>query len=544
MCSSQKKPQMTWREQLFQQLPLWIQRFFVLKPKTQFIKEVKKNQEMLHSLNLRAWFEQKELNQSIIKSIQAANKFKTAIKNNQKIMHYLNNDPHKFLFGASSSSYQYEGGLDDYNANAVFYRAKKWPLAEDAIDFWNRYEGDIKQMKKELGINAFRLSIAWERIQPKRTQDLRQDMTNKYLDIVKKLKENGIEPIIVLHHYTIPGWFADLGGFENKNNIVFFVNFAKKMYTALHEHVTYWSTFNAIEGYAFKGYYTLDGPPGTKRSLFTTQKVMYNMLSAHGQIYDAIKNIYNSYKNNPKIPIPLIGLQKNIIPFDPFDEAESCEKIPTISRQWEVPLKNKISQFICSFSTLINDTIFFKFLHRTYRNKLDWIGLNYHSNMIMKGTKPLEEQDEYRKTKNITYRDYPEGMYRSLQIINDNVAKPLNIPIIITENGIATDNDEIGNKKRERFFRRTLYVIRKRIEEGYPIIGYKPWASHDNYEWPSTKQPDPYNRPYGFFEVKFKEKKDSPDYLKRTLKTGAEYYRDFIKHYFDPEYKKEIKESP
>ena len=83
-----------------------------------------------------------------------------------------------------------------------------------------------------------------------------------------------------------------------------------------------------------------------------------------------------------------------------------------------------------------------------------------------------------------------------------------------------------------RFFQRSLYTIRNLIEEGYPIIGYTPWASHDNYEWPSEKQPDTYDRPYGFFHVEFD--KDSPNYLKRTIKDGAHFYCDIITEYFNP----------
>src|SRR5690606_21856337 len=138
---------------------------------------------------------------------------------------------------------------------------------------------------------------------------------------------------------------------------------------------------------------------------------------------------------------------------------------------------------------------------------------------------PQTETDPDRMTENPTYRDYPEGFYRAVKEIYKNVAKPLGIPIIITENGIATNNDE----RRTRFFQRTLYTIRKLIEEGYPIIGYTPWASHDNYEWPSKDQTDAFtSRRYGFFSVDFSK----PEELPRTLKEGARYYRDFIKSYF------------
>ena len=146
----------------------------------------------------------------------------------------------------------------------------------------------------------------------------------------------------------------------------------------------------------------------------------------------------------------------------------------------------------------------------------------------MRFTQKMKENNPDFMTENINYRDYPEGIYRAARIINDNIARPLNIPIFITENGIATKNDIAGNEKRTRFFRRALYTIRKLIEENYTIIGYTPWASHDNYEWPSEDQPNPYDRPYGIFTVDF----NSPD-LTRSLKTGAHYYRDFIKKYFE-----------
>ena len=521
-------------QQAHQSLLQWFKGLFITDKKTKKFQEaVTASIATGKPLDLKAFYHAKE-NQaasSITNPTDSARKFKTAIINSAKkggIMERFKNSPEKFLLGASSSSYQYEGGLDGNNANAVFYKSKKLPMAGDAINFWNKYKSDIQQMKNELGINSFRLSIAWERVQPdKEVWDI--SAIHKYVTIIKTLKEYNIEPIVVLHHYTIPQWFAELGGFEKAANITYFVEFAKKMYTALHKDVTYWSTFNAIEGYAFKGYYTLDGPPGTKKSLITTQKVMLNMLSAHAQVYQAIKGktrmfftepgLYQKYKpHNPLIPNPQIGIQKNIVLFDPFENKNTsfCEK--------------KGSQFICGFSSLLNNTMFFKLIRYKYSDLIDWIGLNIYSNMFMLYAERQEETEEDRKTENLNYRDYPEGIYRAVKIINDKIARPLNIPIIITENGIATKNDHSGNEKRTRFFRRALYTIRKLIEEGYPIIGYTPWSSHDNYEWPSQKQANPHDRPYGIFAVDF----DNP-VLPRTLKEGAEYYRDFIKEYLKKE---------
>jgi beta-glucosidase len=525
----------------------WVKSFFVTPvKKSKFQTAVAQATATGKPLNLFEFYKQKEKKIDTKKreaiACDAANKFTVAIQNNTNVMKWLKNKPHNFLFGASSSSYQYEGGLDSDNANAIFYQKKGLEPAGKAISFLNSYEKDIKQMKDELGINCFRISIAWDRVQlapelwNKPSETLwNQIAINHYKKIIKTLKNNNIEPIVVLHHYTIPQWFAEIGGFEKKENITYFVEFAKKMYEALHEDVTYWSTFNAIEGYAFKGYWTSDGPPGI-HNMQITQTVMSNMLNAHVQIYQAIKSPEGLYRTNvnKNIPEPQIGIQKNIVLLDPHEESNIC--IRTATRP------------ICILGTAMQNKGFFDFfttgtfkmripswINVSYTDlrapqSIDWIGINEYSNMEMRGLTPQITTDETRKTENLNYRDYPEGIYRAVQIISDKIAKPLNIPIIITENGIATKNDEDGNKKRELFFRRTLYTIRKLIEEGYPIIGYTPWASHDNYEWPSQKQPDPYDRPYGMFHVNFD--KNSPTYLQRTLKKGAEYYRDFVKAYF------------
>lgn len=508
------------------------------------------------SLDLFAFYKQKEEKQlapeyskakSLIDPQVAANEFKKTIKNNISVMQWLQNDPNKFFFGASSSSYQYEGGLDANNANAIFYQSRGLEPAGIAIDFWNRHEKDISQMESELGINCFRLSIAWDRVQlaPELWNDPEQPLWNQnaidqYVKIIRLLKQKNIEPIVVLHHYTIPQWFAEIGGFEKRENIKHFVEFAKKMFEALHEDVTYWSTFNAIEGYAFKGYHQLEGPPGIKekQGLIQTQKVMANMLEAHVQVYQAIKGpegLYNhivAQKNN--IPKPLIGIQKNIALLDPDPRSYLFTRKKTELLMWAGgnPAQNKgFFDFFKTGTFYIPHFITHTNIRAT--SSLDWIGVNIYSNMYMVGSTRQQEQEVDRKTANLNYRDYPEGIYRAVKIINDNIAHPRNIPIIITENGIATDNDADGDIKRERFFRRALYMIRKLIQEGYPIIGYTPWASHDNYEWPSKIQPDPYDRPYGMFKVNFD--KTSPHYLERSLKKGAQYYRNFVKEYFKKE---------
>jgi len=509
----------------------WIKSFFTTPAdKSKFVKATEESVP----LDLLAFYKEKEGKEasSFNNAENAAKKFKESLvkaANNDPIMKKFKDKPEQFLFGGSSSDHQYNGDPDDLdtNANVIFYKEKGFKTAGKAIDFWNKYKNDIPQMQDELGINSFRISIGWDRVQPG-IKGWDRKAIDHYVDMIRTLKQHGIEPIVVLHHYTIPQWFAKIGGFEHLKNGKYFVTFAEEMYAALYKDVTYWSTFNAIEGYAFKGYFTLDGPPGKEKSYTLTQQVMANMLEAHVQTYKALKNRYQELaKLDPKIPNPQIGIQKNIVLLDPYPESY----LPT----------RKLTQLLMSIGgTPLQNKGFFGFFTTgtfyvpgliTYTNPdakkaLDWIGLNIYSNRFMVATAHQQEQAEERTTNNLNYRDYPEGIYRAVKIIYDNIAKPLNIPIIITENGIATENDTKGNEKRTRFFKRALYTIRKLIEEGYPIIGYTPWACHDNYEWPSKEQPNPYDRPYGFFHVDFQD----PN-LKRTLKTGSYFYRDFVKAY-------------
>jgi beta-glucosidase/6-phospho-beta-glucosidase/beta-galactosidase len=267
-------------------------------------------------------------------------------------------------------------------------------------------------------------------------------------------------------------------------------------------------------------------------------EVMANMLEAHVDVYQAIKKIYKEKSLTKNIPNPQIGIQKNIVPLD------------AITKTWRQTVNWPVSKLFTMMGEAAQNKGFFNFFNtgsfyvwlptKAYvktkynpnaKSSLDWIGVNIYSNMYMLWSQRQEETVADKQTANVNYRDYPEGIYRAVEKINDNIAKPLNIPIIVTENGIATDNSIAGNEKRTRFFQRTLFTIRKLLEDNFNIIGYTPWSAHDNYEWPSVEQPDPWNsRRYGFFYVDFD--KNSPNYLQRTLKTGAHYFRDFLRSFF------------
>ncbi len=160
-------------------------------------------------------------------------------------------------------------------------------------------------------------------------------------------------------------------------------------------------------------------------------------------------------------------------------------------------------------------------LNLTHKNPfaigaLDFIGLNYYSNRHLFLTKTVQEQEPERTTDNGNYRIYPQGLYRAIVELSERIAQPLSIPIYVTENGIATMDDE----KRYAFYHQYLYALCKAIEDGYPVYGYLPWTLADNYEWPNRKKHS--KRVYGLCSV------DKNDPAKLIIKNGTRSYIDFV----------------
>ena len=486
-------------------------------------------------------------------SIQhAAQDLYNAIKTNP----YLTIQPSEFILGASSSAYQIEGGLDHSSAAARFYAKKaKLPTAGIAIDFYNRYKEDIKQMKEELHINAFRISLAWDRIQPQQGK-FSQEAIAFYKDVLQTLIAHDIKPLVVFHHYDVPTWFEDLGGFEKKKNGKFFQEFALHVYKELAQELgsCIISMCCAAEGPAFKGYFTGEGTPGEKDNLHKTHTVIANMYYEMVDTALAFKKSYiHLKKTRPSIQPPYIGIQINIVPIDPHpDVQQPCIK----------------TALGCSIGAYVQGGGVFNFLvngeYRVYtpdisimkqtkganvyryhpeaHKAFDWIGVNVYSNNFLNGFERINgnkliESDEERYTDNTNYRNYPEGIYRAVQMVAENVTIPLGairnadgrpLPILVTENGIATKDDA----KRTRYFKKALCSITQLIKDGYRVEGYLPWTSHDNFEWPTQDNPDGFgSKNYGFFAVN--RDKNSPDYLKRTLKEGSRGYAAFAHEFFN-----------
>jgi beta-glucosidase len=419
--------------------------------------------------------------------------------------------PKDFLWGVSTAAHQVEGN----NTNNQWYvwensvdengkpRVEGGQKSGIACDHWNRYPEDIRLMK-ELGVKAYRFSVEWSRIEPQKGV-FDSAAIRHYQDVCDSLIENDIQPMVTLHHFTNPIWFEEMGAFEERENIKYFVEFVEKIFPALQDRVGMWCTINEPAVYTVDGYFTSLSPPG-KSDPALAAMVLRNLLEAHVQAYHKIKSL-------PGGENARIGIVKNMTQFDPYDKWNPADWFvaSTVYKIFNESilgfLKTGEYKFKLPFEVNMMD-------HNPEAvNTLDFIGLNYYSHYYYRFTFDQEKIFEpHYKTGDIMtdmdYAFYPEGIYRAVQTLSQ-----FNVPIYVTENGIADAKDD----RRALFISRYLYAISKAIKDGYDVKGYFYWSLLDNFEWSFG-----YDKQFGLYSV-------DPETQERTLKEGAKQYQKIVK---------------
>jgi len=419
--------------------------------------------------------------------------------------------PKDFVWGAASAAHQVEGGHQDINNfgrwEKQFHENGEPTIVNGdksglAVDHWNRVEQDT-QLMTELGIDAYRFSVSWSKIMPQPSV-VDSAALQHYVDEVDILLANGIEPMVTLHHFTHPLWFEDLGGFEKEENIAYFVEFAEVVFNALHSKVTQWCTINEPSVYMFDAYLSGHFPPGKQDPVLAAQ-VLENLMRAHVRVYNKIKSLPGGQKSN-------VGLVKNMMQMDAHSQYNIMDhfiKFFADNNYNEVVLNLfKTDKFDFYMPTMVDRSASIEGASQT----LDFIGLNYYSHYAFDFNGNIDESLETKAypgevMTDMDYGIYPEGIYRAIKRISQ-----LNVPIIITENGIADDRDD----RRGNYIERTLYAVSKAIEDGYDVQGYYYWSLTDNFEWNLG-----YGQRFGLYHVNFETQE-------RRLKEGSKRYIEII----------------
>jgi beta-glucosidase len=361
--------------------------------------------------------------------------------------------PQNFFWGAATSAYQVEGN----NVNSDWWEwERKIGLKETsglACRHYDLYQEDF-DLAKLLNHNAHRLSVEWSRIEPEEGGFLEKEI-ERYRDVILSLRTRNLEPIVTLHHFTNPLWFAKLGGWQNKRAHNYFLRYVAKIVEALSDKVNFWITINEPLVYVYHGYILGVWPPQEK-SFLKASSVKKNLIVAHTEAYSLIHSIYK--KRN--LSHPLVSIAQNMQAFSP------CSNV----------LKNKLAVY------LRNKFFNFEFIERTIRY-LDFIGVNYYArslvdvqgwsfknlmlDMCSKNHKPL-------KKNSLGWDIYPQGLYNLLLRL-----KKYNLPVFILENGICTEDDDL----RWDFISEHLKNLHFAMQKGVKLLGYIYWSLLDNFEW-------------------------------------------------------------
>ncbi|MDD5518688.1 MAG: glycoside hydrolase family 1 protein [Candidatus Omnitrophica bacterium] len=353
--------------------------------------------------------------------------------------------PKEFLWGAATSAYQVEG-------NNMFSDWWEWEkrislkhLSGLACRHYEFYAQDF-DLAKGLNHNCHRLSIEWARVEPEEGKFSGEELEH-YRRVILALKERGLRPIVTLHHFTNPIWFAKIGAWRNRKADKYFLRYVEKVVNILAGEVPFWVTINEPNVYAYHSYLLGLWPPQGK-SFFRARQVTHNLVNAHIQAYHLIRDIYK--KNN--LSYPKISIAQNMQAFIP--------RLPSLANKIAVYLKHKFYNL--------------EFIEKLIAHQaIDFIGMNYYSpSWVGKGGRKADP-GVLRKN-SMGWDIYPQGLYDLLMGL-----KNYNLPVFILENGICTDNDAL----RWDYIKEHLESLSRAMQNGVKILGYVYWSLLDNFEW-------------------------------------------------------------
>jgi beta-glucosidase len=396
--------------------------------------------------------------------------------------------PQDFLWGAATSAYQVEGD----NLNSDWWLWEKEGGRENsgsACRHYELYEQDF-DLARSLNHNAHRLSIEWSRIEPEEGKFVEEQLKH-YLEVILSLRSRNIEPVVTLHHFTNPIWFSKRGGWENRRSVACFLRYCDFLTRFLAKHVRYWITINEPNVYISHAYIMGVWPPGVK-SYAKAKAVQDNLFLAHIKAFRLMHKIYKDLK----IYEPYVSIAQNMMAFVP------CT--PNLNNRFAAYLRDKWYNF--------------GFLDRIMRHKaMDFIGINYYSRQLVEVRKwrfanlaldVCKNNHHPLKKNSLGWDIYPEGLYELLLKL-----KKYNLPVIITENGVCTQDDFL----RWDYIYAHLKNIRLAMEKGVQVKGYLYWSLMDNFEWDKGFSPR-----FGLLEVDYNT-------YKRTIRESARKFGQVCK---------------
>jgi beta-glucosidase len=464
--------------------------------------------------------------------------------------------PRNFHWGAATSAYQIEGAWnEDGKGESNWDRWSHTPgkikgggSGDVATDHYHRWRGDV-DLVQQIGLTAYRFSIAWSRVQPDGRGPLNPKGVAFYDRLIDALLAAGIEPFVTLCHYDIPQVLEDRGGWVQREFTDWFADYAAAMARQYGDRVTHWMTINEPICISDDHYGGAVEPPGLNDPQ-AAATVTHHLLLGHGKALQAIKQTGGSHHQ--------IGLVCNLYPIHPYrgpalnpavgHEVARTAFDPGVKNS-DAPLTDEDT---LAAVRIADDNINRRWLDPICRGRYpdglweqrgywpavedgdmdiigarpDFMGVNYYHRFVVR---PVRRAGKLTFTM-VTARElgapcttmgweiYPEGLHELLTTLQADYNNP---DLYITESGMAMDDPvaeggAIHDDYRIDFLNAHLEQVARCLADGVKLHGYFVWTLMDNFEWEAG-----WGQRFGLIRVDY-------DTLERTVKDSGRWYRDFI----------------
>lgn len=432
-----------------------------------------------------------------------------------------------FVWGVATSAYQIEGATtEDGRGPSIWDTFSARPghvyrghTGDVAVDHYHRWPQDVALLR-DLGLEAYRFSIAWPRIQPEGRGAVEARGLAFYDRLVDGLLEAGIEPWPTLFHWDLPQALEDDGGWPSRETAYRFADYAAIVADALGDRVRNWTTLNEPWCAAFLGYGAGIHAPGRTEPT-AALAASHHLHLAHGLAVPRLR------EGRPEAQV---GVTLNLYAVSPADDTgrhdDAVRRIDGLMNRWfldPVLLGRYPEDVLRDVAGAIDPDLVRDGDLETIAAPLDFLGINYYSRHVVAASpwpgasEVAFVEREWPKTASGWDIDAP-GLGEVLAQVHRDYPS---IPIHITENGAAFDDvltdGVVADDDRIDFIASHLAVLADAIDDGVDVRGYFAWSLLDNFEWAEG-----YEKRFGLVHVDF-------DTLERTPKASARWYGDLVR---------------
>lgn len=426
------------------------------------------------------------------------------------------NFPGNFVWGTATSAYQIEGATTEGGRGPSIWdtfshtpgKTINGDHGDIACDHYHRYAEDL-DLVAQMGLNAYRFSIAWSRVQPLGEGAWNEKGLAFYDRLVDAMMERGIAPHATLYHWDLPQALQDKGGWLSRDTAHRFADYAVGMAKRLGDRVATICTHNEPWCTAYLGHHIGKFAPGMRDPKAAAQ-VSHHLLLSHGLAVQAMRAV------GCTVPLGIVLNQSSATPAtdSAADVASAAREYARFVRWYMDPifLKQYPTAAEMEFHPTVEQNDF-----DIIAQPLDFLGVNYYTRIWASAEQPPRPAPKILGETDMGWEIYPEGLTELLVRIHRDYKLP---PVYITENGMANADEVVNGRvmdaQRIDYLSRHLDAIANARQAGVDVQGFFYWSLLDNYEWDSG-----YAKRFGLVHVDYASQQ-------RTPKESAHWYRDFV----------------